>query len=74
MELRKACWESAVPEIVKHNGEYYIISLKETLNGIKAAKHKFEKIEHNETKEIYWERWIKYSGSLDGIIQIIRTG
>jgi hypothetical protein len=34
----------AAPEIVKHNGEYYVFSLKETLDGIKAAKLKFEKI------------------------------
>jgi len=33
----------AAPEIVIYNGEYYIFALKETLDGIRAAKIKFER-------------------------------
>lgn len=34
----------AAPEIVKYQDEYFIFSLKESLDGIKAAKLKFEKV------------------------------
>lgn len=37
--------EIAAPEIVESNGEYYIFSLKETLDGIRAARLDFKKIE-----------------------------
>lgn len=33
----------AAPEIVKYNNEYYLFSLKESLDGIKAARIRFEK-------------------------------
>ncbi len=35
----------AAPEIVNYNGEYYIFALKESLDGIRAAKIRFEKLE-----------------------------
>lgn len=37
--------EIAAPEIVEHNGEYYLFSLKETLDGIRATKIEFRKEE-----------------------------
>ena len=37
--------EIAAPEIVQYNDEYYLFSLKETLDGIRATKIEFEKVE-----------------------------